>query len=135
MKMQQNVLRKIARSQVERYCVQFPADVRNDLEVSLVRQWTTNDGKAVLIFSGGQLWFTLERHEDSFHVGTVEGERVFARQIQEQFQLDPEEMPELLHRLNCTQSVALDAPGGRKFSVSLDYDSRSLRFEEILVEP
>jgi hypothetical protein len=57
-------LRRIAKHELDQCFCDLSATKKDELATSLVRQWTTNDGEAVILTVEREFWFHLNRLED-----------------------------------------------------------------------
>jgi hypothetical protein len=124
-------LRKIAEHQLATHFGDLGVAVRGELATSLVRQWLTNDGHAGFVTPTHQCWFRLVAREGGgFEVGVSKSEAGWGRALSEDWLVDEEEVPVLLHRLNLCQSVLWRNADGRTISLRIEPKERTVRCQE-----
>ncbi len=124
-------LRKIAENELTRCFDDLDSAVTNDLAISLVRQWLTNDGYAGLVTPTHECWFHMVPKEvSSVDVGLRKKKQNWSRHLTRRWQVDEEEIPELLHRLNLCQSVLCRTTDGRTIRLWMEPKEEIVRCEE-----
>ena len=123
-------LRKVAESELASRFGDLDADIGDDLATSLVRQWITNDGHAGFVTPTCQFWFQMVTKGDSVEVGFSAVGWNWGRILSEEWHIDPEEVPGLLHQLNLCQSVLCRNADGRTIRLRIEPKERTVRCEE-----
>jgi hypothetical protein len=100
-------LRKIAQDE------EFPEGEREEYVTSLVRQWSTYDGNAMLLFDDQIMSLVLSRTPlGQLCVVPQPGIPGWIKIVREAWKINPEEFPEILEQLNLRQSAeATNADG------------------------
>jgi hypothetical protein len=100
-----NVLRRVAEHELEQTFCDLTAAKKAEFATSLVRQWATNAGEAVILTLEREFWFHLSRLDGGgtqvvrdVQPGTLAGHLRRSRVIEE-------EIPALLDALSVRQSV------------------------------
>lgn len=100
-----NVLRRIAEHELAQSFCDLAPMKKDELATSLVRQWATHAGEAVILTSEHEIWFHLQRLEGG---GTKVVRDVrpanFVKHLRRSRVVE-EEIPALLDALNVRQSV------------------------------
>lgn len=100
-----NVLRRIAEQELEQCFCDLTPTKKDEFATSLVRQWTTNAGEAVLLTLEREFWFHLERRADgNTEVGRKVQRGTFVEQMRGS-RIVEEEIPALLDALSVRQTV------------------------------
>jgi hypothetical protein len=126
--------RKVAENELDRCFTDLDASVRNDLAVSLVRQWLTNGGHAGIITPVHQCWFRLVTNGDRLEVGFSHEDGTWGEVLANDWGLDQVETLALLHRLNLCQSALYRLADGRTIRISIDAKERSVQCQEVTGE-
>jgi hypothetical protein len=115
-----NVLRKIAEDQLGECFNDLDSTTKNDLAISLVRQWITHEGNAVIVACEHHFWFRMKRMADGrSHVTRDIEAGTFIEQIRRS-QVIEEEIPNVLHDLNVCQSVRCYSADGQALQLKVD---------------
>jgi hypothetical protein len=126
----QDVLRRIARSQLEQYLEDLHDPLKEDLADSLVRQWVANDGHAGLITRDSRLWFQLVPQKDGGYEVSVDADPHRFMADLRRANLNEKEIPELLHRLNLSQSVVCRTADGRSIRLQMNPKKKAFAIED-----
>jgi hypothetical protein len=119
-------LRRIAENELRKRLGDLDAAIRDELATSLVRQWLTNDGHAGLTLPSCHCWFQLIRKRDGYEVGFDRTERSGSRALLQDWQVDEDEIPAVLHQLNVCQSVLCHTTDGRTIRLWIDPKERAV---------
>lgn len=122
-------LRKIAESVLNKYFSDLDAAVSDELATSLVRQWITNDGHAGFVTPTNQFWLQAVAKGDGLDVGVSKAEGNWGRALSRDWQVDEDEIPGFLHRLNLCQSALCRTADGRTIRLGIDAKERTVRLE------
>jgi hypothetical protein len=122
-------LRQVAASTLAQHLPEFDATASDDLALSLVRQWLTNDGHAGVVTPTRQFWFRVVPNRDAIEVGTGPAEGRWGRALGE-WGVAAEEVPGLLHRLNLPQAAVCRTGDGRTIRLRVEPKTRTVRCEE-----
>jgi hypothetical protein len=129
--LKQYPLRKIAESVLASHFGDLDPEVMQELATSLVRQWLTNDGHAGFVTSSHQHWFrAVPREDDGVEVGSSSPDGDWARVLSHDWQVDEDDVPELLHSLNLCQSALCRTADGRTIQVRVEPKERTVRCQE-----
>lgn len=125
-------LRRIAEAELSRHLGDLDDKVRSELAVSLVRQWLTNEGHAAVVLPTHQCWFQMvPREGGGVEVGFGVGEgKSWASFLAEDWGVDEEEIPEVLHQLNVCQTAVCHTTDGQALRVRIDPKERALSRQE-----
>jgi hypothetical protein len=124
-------LRKIAESELAKHFGDLDDAVRNELATSLVRQWLTNDGYAGLVTPTRQCWFQMATREGGgLEVGVSKPEGNWGHVLSQDWHVDEDEIPGLLHQLNLCQSVLCRNADGLTIRLRIEPKERIVRCEE-----
>jgi hypothetical protein len=127
----EEVLRRIARSQLD---VHFPAldhPVRDALVGSLTSQWRTHDGQAGLVTPGNQFWFRLASSgEGRYRVNVTAEASRFVEDLRRS-NVDDNEIPHLLHRLNLAQHVVCETADGSSIQLKMNPREQTITLEDL----
>ncbi len=123
-------LRMIAENELNKHFGDIDTAVRNELATSLVRQWLTNDGHAMVVTSTHQFWFRIVARSDGCEVGFNKAKSNWGRILSQSWHVDEEEIPGLLHQLNLCQSVLCHTTEGRMVRLWIEPKERTVRSEE-----
>jgi hypothetical protein len=97
---------------------------------SVVRQWLTYDGHAALLKETGRFYLVIRRQGEGYglDINNVKGDVLgpFLRD----WQIDLEQAPEILHRLNLCQSAEVNNRRGQVLRFSIDPRTRTLSLED-----
>lgn len=103
-------LRNLAENCVRGLMERHGVDERHaeSLVTSLVRQWITYDGTATLFLNNRQLYLML-RHSPlgEMHADVEDKHSRWADVLRDDWEIDPDEIPDILMQLNIAQSVAV----------------------------
>ena len=115
-----NVLRMIAERELDACFHDLAPITRDELATSLVRQWISNDGAAVIVTRDYHFWFRLTRLEDGMtrvvrdiQAGTLSEHLRHSRVIED-------EIPGLLHDLSVCQSARCYTDDGELLQLRVD---------------
>jgi hypothetical protein len=123
-------LRRIAESELTSRFGDLDDAVRNDLALSLVRQWLTNDGYAGLITPTRHFWFHLVTKGDSLEVGFTDTEGNWGLALARDWGVGEDEIPGILHRLNLCQSVVCRTGDNRALRLWIEAKAQAVRWQE-----
>jgi hypothetical protein len=124
-------LRKIAECELARIFGDLDEGVRNDLAISLVRQWLANDGYAGLVTPTHRLWFHMVAREDgNLDVGCGEEKRNLARELARKWQVDEDEVRDVIHDLNLCQTAVCQTADGRTIRLWIEPKEGTVHSEE-----
>jgi hypothetical protein len=115
-----NVLRKIAEQQLDGCFNGLAGATRNELATSIVRQWLTYEGAAVLLNLEQNFWFRLTRLENGMTqvVRDIQPSS-FSEQIRRSGAAAAE-IPGLLHELTLCQNARCRAENGAALQMRVD---------------
>ena len=100
-----HVLRKIANHELEVYFGELAVSTKNDLATSLVRQWISNAGTALIMTTAHDFWFHLTTPEaEKYQVVMDVNDGTFSKHLLRN-RVPEAEIPSLLHELNVRQST------------------------------
>jgi hypothetical protein len=100
-------LRKIAKDVVQQVTEDsLQPSEQDELVTSLLRQWLTYNGHAALLTWEGQTWIVLDREEkETTRVGLNQVAGSSVARLMARWDVEEELLPEILHRLNVSQSA------------------------------
>jgi hypothetical protein len=130
----QSPLRKIAENELAKCFTDLEDAVRNDLAISLVRQWLTYDGHAGIITPMDECWFRLITKGDRLEVGLTHEDGTWGEVFSNAWGLDEIEILALLHRLNLCQSALYRLTDGRTIRISIDPNEQAVQCLELTGE-
>jgi hypothetical protein len=124
-----NVLRRIAEHELEECFHDLSPTKKAELATSLVRQWTTNGGEAVLLTLEKEFWFHIEHFED--------GRRNVVRDVRDcnftahlqRNRVIEVEIPALLDTLNVCQSARCYTDDGEMLQLRVNPAGKSYHIE------
>jgi len=127
--MRQNGLRGLAEELLDRTFSGLEPALRADLATSLVRQWVTNGGRAVIATEDGLYWLGLERLADGGYLvsRTVE-DAALADELRARGVLAAE-IPDLLHDLTLRQCAGCETADGEEVLLRIDPVARRFSIE------
>jgi hypothetical protein len=132
--LKQTPLRKLAEVVLDQHFGELEPQLKQDLAISLVRQWTTNDGHAGLVTLSHHHWFRMVRTQGGgFEVGYQASPPQFMEDLR-RWNVSEEEIPDLLHNLNCQQSVLCNTAEGERIKLRLVAQERTLLIEPVEAE-
>jgi hypothetical protein len=125
------IMRKIAADAVEKVFGDLLLEEKEgELVTSVVRQWLTYDGHAALLKETARYYLVFRQQGEGYglSVNQVKGEvlRPFLRD----WQIDEDQVPEILHRLNIGQSAEVTNLRGKVLRFSMDPKERSIRLDD-----
>jgi hypothetical protein len=123
--MAQDLTRKIFRRRLA-------PDIERDLVTSLVRQWISYDLHAALFTAHDRFWFTLSKQPHG--ITNVEVNHVAQPPLEgfiEDWDINPDLAPEIIHRLNVCQSAEFKNRYGERLRLRVDPKERSLQIEPV----
>jgi hypothetical protein len=128
-------MRKIATDAVEKVFGYLLTEEEDELVTSVVRQWITCDGHAVLMKEEERFYLIFGQKDDGFTltINHVEGD-VLGRFLRD-WHIDPDETPEIVHRLNLCQSAEVTNRQGLPLRFSTDPKSRTIRIDDLSAPP
>jgi hypothetical protein len=85
---EQSPLRRIAENELKKCFDDLEDTVRNDLAISLTRQWLTNEGFAGIITPMDNCWFRLMRKGERLEVGLTHEEGTWGHVLSDEWGLD-----------------------------------------------
>lgn len=126
-----NLLRKIAEDQLGDCFHDLDAATRNELAISLVRQWITCDGNAVIVACDRHFWFRMKP--------MAAGQSQVVRDIEKgtfidrmrRFRVMEEQIPHVLHDLNIRQCARCYSAIGQLLQLRVDPAKRKFHIEVI----
>lgn len=129
------VLRRMAEEVVQQIAAEIfiPEDEQRDLATSLVRQWITYEGKAVLFLGQRQSYHCLGR--TPLGKRTVSTEYVppdWNRVLTEDWKISPDDLPNVFEQLNCGQSAEITNTEGIPLRLSVDPKARTKHVEPLV---
>ena len=108
------------------------SNARTELMISIVRQWRTYDGHAALFTDQCRYWFELTRQStDQFNVTVSETPGQPLQMFLHDWDIDPDESPKIIERLNISQSAEFANRSGIGLRMWVDPKERSLSIEPI----
>jgi hypothetical protein len=127
----QAVMRKIASDAVEKVFRDLAPEEEEELVTSVLRQWLTFDGHAVLLEEKARFYLILQENAESYGLTThqVPGEPLWP--FLRDWQIDLDLLPEMLHDLNVCQSVEVTNLKGAALRVSVDPKGRTIQLEDL----
>jgi hypothetical protein len=125
------IMRKIAADAVEKvFGDLLPEEEEGELVTSVVRQWLTYDGHAALLKETESYYLVFRQQREGYGltVDQVEGEVLhpFLRD----WQIDGDQVHEILHRLNIGQSAEVANRSGKVLRFSMDPKERSILLDD-----
>jgi hypothetical protein len=115
-----NVLRRIAEHELATCFPDLAPTSREELATSLVRQWITNDGRAVIVTRDLHYRFHLTRREDGMsRVVRDIREGTFSEHLRRSRVIE-EEIPGLLYQLSVCQSARCSTDYGEVLQLRVD---------------
>ena len=109
-------LRSIADQEIEQIVAQLglPDADRGDWVTSVVRQWLTYDGSAYLFPDEDHqgVLFLKRTPLGQFHVEVVAAKAGFIKEACRDWQIDPDQIPEIVEQLNRGQSAEVENRDG-----------------------
>jgi hypothetical protein len=130
-KPKQHAMRKIATDLTRKiFRGELAPQLERDLVTSLVRQWISYEGRAALFTGRDRYWFTLSRQPGgitSVEVGHIPQPPLDG--FLQDWEIDPELAPEIIHRLNLGQSAEFTNRYGERLRLRVDPVERSLQIE------
>jgi hypothetical protein len=127
-----NALRTIAEHELEACFGQLDPATKNDLATTLVRQWITNDGRAVIVTREHHFWFKMDSLEDGqtqvvrdVEAGTFVDHLRRSRVVEA-------EIPALLHELTLRQCVRCYTDYGQPLQLRVDPANKMFFVELVL---
>jgi hypothetical protein len=111
---------------------------RPDLVTSLVRQWITYDGKATLFVDQQQLdlpLVTTTPDKPSIRSAQVPNLSAWIRGLQEDWKIDPDELPDVFEQLNLGQSAEVVNRDGIGLRLWVNPREKSKGVEELVKRP
>ena len=125
------VLRKVAENELNTCWPDLLPETKQDLTTSIVRQWITNDGMAVVVTRDHHVWFRLTQLEDGqMRVGKEILEGTFTDHMRHS-RIIEEQIPRLLHELTLRQSVQCETDYGQTVRLRVD-PSKKMFFIEMM---
>jgi len=126
----QGFFRKIAENELDRRLGNLEPALKQELSISLIRQWITNDGHAGLVTPSRHFWFHMVRKEDGgADVGFEAHPGRFAKTLL-QWGVAEDQVPGLMHQLNLCQSVRHGTGDGRTLQLRMDAAKKMLSVQE-----
>jgi len=125
-----HVLRTIAHAELEKIFPGQARDVREELVTSLVRQWTTYEGRAGLFTVPVHYWLSVVEVEGSVHAGTEVLPGTLKQHLGSWGILD-RDLPHVVHELSVAQSATFINGEGLTVRVQADPRDHTFRFEEV----
>jgi hypothetical protein len=126
-----NVLRKIAEDQLGDCFHDLDAATRIELAISVVRQWITCEGNAVIVACDRHFWFRIRKMEDGqSHVVRDIEKGAFIDRMRRSRVME-EEIPHLLHDLNIRQCVRCYSAVGQLLQLRVDPAKRKFHIEVV----
>jgi hypothetical protein len=126
-------LRRIAREFLEGFASEqvLPASEHKDIAGSLVRQWLTYNGTAVLLLGEPMFYVQLGATPlGRTRVNVIPGRRTWEA-LTEDWRIDPSEVPQVMERLNLAQSAEVTNLDGERLRVWVDPGKRSRGVESL----
>jgi hypothetical protein len=127
-KMKSTDLREIAQGLLSNLIGESVDDQQlRELVTSVVRQWVTYDKHAGLVFDNGNVWLNLlHKGGSDYEIGVskIPGRRFLP--LLRSRGIEVEDMAEMLHRLNLSQSVELTNGAGERFTLRVNPMERQL---------
>jgi len=131
------VLRQLAEDLLARVAgeSELTDDERGEFTTSLVRQWVTYDGNAVLFFGDRQFYLVLGRTPLGRPVVTPEPALPgWVRDLTRDWKVDPDELPGVFEQLNRGQSAEVTNGEGVPLRLWVDPKERSRGVEPLVKE-
>ncbi len=105
---------------------------RTELITSLVRQWRTYQGHAALFTDQCRYWFELTfKSKGKVDVGVGENPGHPLQLFLEDWDVDPDQSPEIIERLNVTQNAEFANRAGTRLRMWIDPKERRLSIEPV----
>lgn len=115
-----NVVRAIAEKELDACFHDLSQTTRTELTTSLVRQWLTNDGTAVIATRDHHFWFRMSRLNNGTRQVVREVQEGTFSQFMRRSRVIEEQIPSLLHELNLRQSTYCFDEHGEMLHLSVD---------------
>jgi hypothetical protein len=125
------ILQRIASDMLARI---FPwglsRSARTELRTSIVRQWQTYQGQAALFTDQCRYWFALTfKSQDQVDVSVSETPGPPLQAFLDDWKIDPDQSPEIIQRLNISQSAEFANRSGTRLRMWVDPKEHSLSIE------
>jgi hypothetical protein len=131
------VLRQLAEELLQSVAgdADLPSDERNDVVTALVRQWITYDGHATVFLPDRQIYLVLGHTPLGKPVVVPEpGLHGWARQLTQDWQVAPDDLPDVFDQLNRGQSAEVVSAAGVPLRLWVNPKERSRGVEPLVKE-
>lgn len=124
-----NPYRTIATDMVSQSFGEVSPELKEELSVSIVRQWITNHGIALLMTKDHLFWLKLNHLEDGRHEVVREVQsNLFIEHLRRSRVLESD-IPGLLHELNICQAVRCHADYGELLQLRVEPKEKQFHIE------
>jgi hypothetical protein len=124
-----NVLRRIAEGELVACFRDLAPVTKNELATSIVRQWITYEGAAVILTRDQQFWFRASRLDDgNTQVVRDVQQNTFVEHMRRSRVME-EEIPGLLHALSLRQSVRCSTDYGEVLQLRVNPANKMFHIE------
>ncbi len=125
------IVRKIATNAVQKVFGELlPEQEEAELVTSVVRQWLTHEGHAVLRKETNAFYLTLRQQGAGYEMTLDQVPGDVLDRFLVDWQIDREHVPEILHRLNVGQSAEVTNRKGRLLRFSVNPKERTTSIED-----
>lgn len=124
-----NPLRTIASDMVSQCFENISPELKEELSVSIVRQWLTNQRKALLMTMDHHFWLSLNRLEDGRHEVVRDVQHNLFIEHMRRSRVLEYDIPGLLHELNICQAARCHVDYGELLQLRVEPREKQFHIE------